>query len=268
MAHGRYDARRALVLDESNAIGTIYLRTQLLDDARLAASVRLQGQLWDKTTRAVARTPNQIASGLFLRSLNDVIDLHEKRRAAVENLVPLPTVELIFLVGCIAAALIGHGCGLDGARRFWPTFLAALVFVSVGALVLDLDRPARGLITVPHPFTAERSLVVTMATNHLDATIARTHTGECEVIHGAYQAGGSDGSVRDPLVQRGCTWPDFRGGRRRHLRRRSAARRGASTAAAVGSVTGADALQLHADLLRARLRRDDAAAHQPRGERG
>lgn len=115
----------------------------------MLASVRLPGQLWDKATRAVARTPNQIASGLFLRSLNDVIDLHEQRRAAVENLVPLPIVELIFLVGCIAAALIGHGCGLDGGRRSWPTSLAALVFVSVAALVLDLDRPARGLIRIP-----------------------------------------------------------------------------------------------------------------------
>lgn len=180
MAQGRYDARRALVLEESNAIGTTYLRTALLDeperselqsllrryvdlrvalhevgfdarrrDALNAASVRLQAQLWDKATRAVARTPNQIASGLFLRSLNDVIDLHEKRRVAVENLVPLPIVELIFFVGCIAAALVGYDCGLDGARRFWPTFLATLVFVSVAALVLDLDRPSRGVIRVP-----------------------------------------------------------------------------------------------------------------------
>jgi hypothetical protein len=180
MAQGRYDARRALVLEESNAIGTTYLRTELLDeperselksllrryvdvrialheagfdrrrrDALLAASVRLHAQLWDTATRAVARTPNQIASGLFLRSLNDVIDLHEKRRVAVENLVPLPIVELIFFVGCIAAALVGYDGGLDGARRFWPTFLATAVFVSVAALVLDLDRPARGLIRVP-----------------------------------------------------------------------------------------------------------------------
>lgn len=180
MAQGRYDARRALVLEESNALGTTWLRTQLLveperselqsllrryvdvrialheagfdgrrRDALMAASVRLQAQLWDNATRAVARTPNQIASGLFLRSLNDVIDLHEKRRVAVENLVPLPIVELIFLVGCIAAALVGYDCGLDGARRFWPTFLATLVFVSVAALVLDLDRPSRGLIRVP-----------------------------------------------------------------------------------------------------------------------
>jgi hypothetical protein len=180
MAEGRYDKRRQLVLAESNAIGTAVLRTSLLaeperselralfrryvddrielhaagpalarHDAAIADSERLQAAMWDSATRASAHTSNEIASGLFLRALNDVIDLHSERVVALENRVPRTIVSLIFLVGVIAAALVGYGCGLDGARKFWLTSLAAIVFVSVGTTVLDLDRPYRGFIKVP-----------------------------------------------------------------------------------------------------------------------
>ena len=97
--------------------------------------------MWDAGVRASAHSSNQIASGLFVGSLNDVIDLQSARLVALENHVPTAIMALIFAVGIIAAALVGYGCGLDGLRKFGLTFLAAGVFVAVGALVIDLDLP-------------------------------------------------------------------------------------------------------------------------------
>ena len=108
MAGSRYDARKKLVLDEANAIETTYLRAELLPkpyraefqdflreyvDARaqiqtgkmeivkqvIVKSEELHNQLWSKV---VTLTENGNSSGtttLFIRSLNDVFDLHAKR---------------------------------------------------------------------------------------------------------------------------------------------------------------------------------------------
>lgn len=110
MAVTRFEARKQLVLDEANAIGTSYLRTRLLpapesteianllreyvavriryadaveDSDRLRATreqaAHLQNEFW---TRAVAygqKDPNAVKAGLLLQSLNQVIDLEAAR---------------------------------------------------------------------------------------------------------------------------------------------------------------------------------------------
>src|SRR6187402_1833203 len=115
MAASRFDARKTLVLDEANAIGTTYLRAAMLPeggnevrdllrqyvDQRVAAvksgnavialkeSEALQGKLWALAVAAGQQHPNSIVVGLFVESLNNVIDLHAKRvTAGLRNRIP------------------------------------------------------------------------------------------------------------------------------------------------------------------------------------
>jgi hypothetical protein len=115
LAAARFDTRRQLLLDEANAIGTTYLRAGMLPDrrenirallrdyvdARLEAvrsgnvtegirrSEHLQGQLWAQAVALGENNPTSIVVGLFVQSLNEVIDLHAKRvTAGLRNRIP------------------------------------------------------------------------------------------------------------------------------------------------------------------------------------
>ena len=179
MSEARYETRKQLVLAESNAIGTTYLRAQLLPepqrretaqlivayvDARLAfheagsnrtrllrasrAAERLQAQLWARGVAAAALDRRAVSTGLFLQSLNEVIDLHEARLVALENRVPGSILLLLLFVAIIACGLIGHGCGLGGNRHIVVTLMTVVVFVAVMLMIVDIDRPDRGLVRV------------------------------------------------------------------------------------------------------------------------
>ena len=115
LAAARFDARRQVLLDEANAIGTTYLRAGMLPEQRdeirsllrtyvdirleavrsdnIAEGVRrsenLQQQLWAHAVAVGDKNPNSIIVGLFVQSLNEVIDLHAKRvQAGVRSRIP------------------------------------------------------------------------------------------------------------------------------------------------------------------------------------
>jgi hypothetical protein len=179
MAMTRFDQRKLMVLDEANAIGTTYLRAQLLpepqrreisdllrryvkvrldfyaagtDDTKLGAvnkaTAQLQAQLWELGRIPSEKDPRAVSYGLFLQSLNEVIDLHNKRLTAVENHVPEIILLLLYFVAVVATGLIGYGCGLGEVRNFFVTVVAAVLIAAVIFVIIDLDRPRRGLIRV------------------------------------------------------------------------------------------------------------------------
>lgn len=167
MAAQRYDARKQLVLQESNAIGTTYLRARLLPEPERAEarrllrayvderlrlndgeSERLHAALWDLAAKSAERDARSVSSGLFIASLNEVIDLHSKRAVAIANHVPESILVLLHAVAALAVGLMGYGCGLGGRRALLPNAIAAVLIAAVMLVIIDLDRPARGLITV------------------------------------------------------------------------------------------------------------------------
>jgi len=179
MALTRFDIRKQLVLDEANAIGTTYLRAQLLPDpARKEVSdllhhyvdVRLefyqagidQGKLqkvdedteklhralWSYAITTGGQDPRAIPTGLFIQSLNEVIDLHSKRMTAMENHVPESVFVLLLVVATLSLGLVGYGAGMGRDRNLLPTVISVLLIASVILLIMDLDRPRRGLIKV------------------------------------------------------------------------------------------------------------------------
>jgi len=179
LAVGRYEARRAAVVAEVNAIGTTYLRAQLLaepvrdrslvllrDYARLAlrlssevpgspamlrtvaAENTIQRQLWELAGQALAAAPVANAPRLYVESLNDVIDQRTVRIGTLGNRVP-PAVLALELLGA-AAALGLLGLYLSVLGRGWlPMLLAAALVTMLLLVTFDLDRPVRGLISIP-----------------------------------------------------------------------------------------------------------------------
>lgn len=109
---------------------------------------QLQNQLWSDAISAVQKDDRMATAGLFIQSLNNVIDTQEKRLAAMENHVPESVLLLLFIVGLVAALGVGYGCGLGAHRNLFSTTMMSLLIVLVITVIIDLDRPRRGWIRV------------------------------------------------------------------------------------------------------------------------
>mgnify|MGYP000863737173 CR=1 FL=1 len=195
MAASRYDARKALVLEEANAIGTAYLRAGMLpaepgrqarrllredaaarlaffaagiDPALLdkanAEAERLEAALWALALDAARDDPRSVSAGQFAEAVNAVIDVHEKRRVALDDHVPEAVLYLLVGLAAATLGLVGYACGLARRRRFGANLVFALLVVLVITTILDLDRPRRGLIEV-----SQASLVRLQASLQRDA---------------------------------------------------------------------------------------------------
>jgi hypothetical protein len=179
MSLNRFERRKQLVVQEANAIGTTYLRSELLpgsdrpavagllrsyvdarldfynlrdDQAQFRAVIdrteKLQDELWSYAANVVKKGDRSATTGLFIQSVNEVIDLHAERVAAMENHVPESVLLLLFFVALMAAVLVGHGCGLAKRRHLLSTSIMALLIGMVIITIIDLDQPHRGLIRV------------------------------------------------------------------------------------------------------------------------
>ncbi len=179
LAVGRYDTRRAEVVNDANAIGTTYLRAQTLPEPMRSRSLTLimrytdvefnlshvvpgsaaanhavaegsalQRQLWSLSAQAVQRQPVATAPRLYEESLNDMIDEQTVRVAGLSNRVPIEVLLLEIIGAAIALALLGLHVGVLG-RGMVAVLLAAAMVSMLLYVTFDLDRPTRGLIQVP-----------------------------------------------------------------------------------------------------------------------
>jgi hypothetical protein len=176
LAATRFDARRMVVLEESNAIGTANLRAGLLPephrsqihklfreyvDVRLAAvqpgvteeaiarSTELHRSLWSQASDVATLDNRSILTGLFVQSLNEVIDLHAKRvMLGLRNRIPSLVWLVLYFMAFVSMAALGYQEGLSGSRRSLAVLALALTFSSVMLLIADLDRPQEGLLRV------------------------------------------------------------------------------------------------------------------------
>jgi hypothetical protein len=172
LAVGRYDTRRAEVVNDANAIGTTYLRAQTLPEPMRSRSLTLimrytdvelhlshavpgsaegsalQRQLWSLAAQAVQQQPVATAPRLYEESLNDMIDEQTVRVAGLSNRVPTEVLLLEIIGAAIALALLGLHVGVLG-RGMVAVLLAAAMVSMLLYVTFDLDRPTRGLIQVP-----------------------------------------------------------------------------------------------------------------------
>jgi hypothetical protein len=175
LAATRFDTRRQVLLDEANAIGTTYLRAGMLPDRReeirtllrayvdarleavqsgdvtegLRRTEHLHNQLWAQAVAMGEHHPTSIVVGLFIQSLNEVIDLHAKRvTAGLRNRIPGAIWVALFAVAVLSLAAMGYHAGLSRSRRSPAELAVAVAFSVVIGLIADLDRPQEGVLKV------------------------------------------------------------------------------------------------------------------------
>jgi uncharacterized membrane protein len=177
MALSRFEARRDALLNEANAIGTTALRARLLPEPHRAETLNLireyveirldiirkasspaalktfiersnaiQEALWQQTKAVAVKDNGMVPTGLFVQSLNEMIDDQQKRLAALRNRIPNVVLLGLFGIAAIAVGFAGYTSGLDAKRTRPPVYIMGLLISVVIVLILDLDRPTSGFI--------------------------------------------------------------------------------------------------------------------------
>jgi hypothetical protein len=173
MALDRYEERRHLVIQEANAIGTAYLRTQLLDephrarlsgllvaytdnrialgtgnhaglDRQLAMNDRLLTDIWAAVTAARDSANAHGITTAILITFNEVIDLDTERKVARQVRVPAPVLMLLYWFLIMTAAVVGYV--LDERRARLGAFVLFVLLSLYVSIIADLNRPASGNI--------------------------------------------------------------------------------------------------------------------------
>ena len=179
MAVGRYDSRRAAVVVEANAIGTAFLRSETIAepqrsesiallrtyvggrirlahlvvdtstfDREVDASSELQRSLWKLAGQALVVSPDGTAVRLYVDSLNTMFDAGSSREAAYHDRIPDSVAYLQIGGSALALGVLGLYLATLG-RRVLSAMLASVLVALILLVAFDLDRPQRGLITVP-----------------------------------------------------------------------------------------------------------------------
>lgn len=73
---------------------------------------------------AVQKNDRMATTGLFIQSLNNVLDTQEKQFAAIENHLPESVLFLLFIIALVATLGIGYGCGLGTHRNLFSTTMS------------------------------------------------------------------------------------------------------------------------------------------------
>ncbi len=176
----RFDSRSEAVVEESNAIGTAYLRTALLGDGQreearqllreyldlrvragryaltetasrqelLDAGNQTLEALWAVVVRAVNADANPVRTGLFVQAVNELIDAYGRRDAALNRHVPELVLLLLYGTFLMIGSIVGYACGIGRHRPSYATYILVGLIVLLVAVIIDLDRPRRGLIEV------------------------------------------------------------------------------------------------------------------------
>ena len=168
--------RRSMVVTEANAVGTAWLRAGFLSEpdlsatrdllqeyveVRLAAAVdptqlesavtrseEIHGELWSIVEDNVRQGNESDIMALFAESINDVIDVHLLRLAAANLRLPRLVGMVLYAATLLSFLLVGVASSSDGKRDTAAMVLFALAFVAVMMIIVDLDRPQQGLLTV------------------------------------------------------------------------------------------------------------------------
>ena len=179
-AASRFDTRRQLIVEETNDIGTAYLRLDLLPvdqqpalrekfrqyvDTRLAVYAklpdiaaakeelakgnRLQGEIWRQAVSA-SRTQgaSPAAPMLLLPALNAMIDITTTRTMAAQMHPPAIIIAMLFGLALASALLAGYAMAAAKSRSWLHMIGFALVTAFAIYVILDMEYPRLGLIRV------------------------------------------------------------------------------------------------------------------------
>ena len=178
-AAARFDARRALAVEEANDIGTAWLRLDLLPasaqpalrakfrayvDARLASYQKLpdlaeaqleqaryttlQDEIWNGAVAACRESGSAPATLLMLPALNQMIDITTTRRMATRMHPPVAIYVTLVLLVLTGSSLAGYGMGIGKSRNWFYTLTFALIMTFALYVILDFEFPRLGFIRI------------------------------------------------------------------------------------------------------------------------
>jgi hypothetical protein len=173
----RADARKQSVVEEANAIGTAFLkadllpepgkseiRDRLLDYARtrvithemvkdpsareqfIGRTMAAQAQLWPATKRALEGNTLGPYESSMVQAVNDVLDAHTRRVTAALDHMPEVVSALLLLIAAVSLAVAAHNAGLSGRMNRWRIGGFTLMLAGLMLVILDFDRPQVGFI--------------------------------------------------------------------------------------------------------------------------
>ncbi|HSB28425.1 MAG TPA: hypothetical protein VLE19_11250 [Pyrinomonadaceae bacterium] len=179
-APSRFDTRRQLIAQEANAIGTAYLRLDLLApdqqpemrrrfrdylDSRLAVyraapdierakselaeSEVMQKEIWKAAVPATLQVnAHPEAAKLLLPALNDMFDITTTRTMAMRIHPPLIIFALLYLLALVCSVLAGYGMAVSKKRSWLHIISFALVAVFSVFVVLEIEYPRSGFMSL------------------------------------------------------------------------------------------------------------------------
>ncbi|MEJ2581768.1 MAG: hypothetical protein P8127_09080 [Acidobacteriota bacterium] len=176
IAIGQHGDRKSMVVTEANAIGTAWLRAGFLGEpdstsvrnllreyveirleaaadvkklpAVVARSEEIHGELWSIIEGSVRQGNNSDIMAIVVESINDVIDVHSLRLAAATMRLPRVLGQILIAATILSFLLVGVASSVDRKRDTVAVVIFALAFVAVLMIMVDLDRPQEGLLTV------------------------------------------------------------------------------------------------------------------------
>ncbi len=179
-AASRFDHRRELIIDETNAIGTAYYRVSLLSeescqlvrekfrryvDSRLefyrrvpdmefatkelANQKELQSEIWNQSVAAtLAPGSHPDAARLLLPALNAMFDIQSTRILNLRIHPPIVIYFLLFTMAFVSSALAGYGMAKAAKRNWFHAIGFAIMLAASVYVIIDLEFPRYGLIRV------------------------------------------------------------------------------------------------------------------------
>jgi hypothetical protein len=176
-ATSRLDTRRQLIVEEANAIGTAYLRLDLLPaaeqpvlrrlfreylesrlrvydkigdqeaiDRELTLGAQIQMQIWQAGLIAASHETSREAVRLLVPALNEMIDVTTARAVALHTYLPPLILLLLLSVALMSGLLAGDAMARRKNRSGMHMILYAAVVALTVYAILDLDQPRSGLI--------------------------------------------------------------------------------------------------------------------------
>ena len=107
---------------------------------RAVLSLRTLSKFWEPLL--------PVTSGLFIQSLNEAFDSFGRRTAALSRHVPELVLFLLYGTFMMTGGVVGFAAGFAGHRPSLVTYILIALIVVLAFIIIDLDRPRRGLIKV------------------------------------------------------------------------------------------------------------------------
>jgi hypothetical protein len=175
----RFDQRRMLIIDEANAIGTAYLRVDLLpDDAQPSIrryfreyietrielyrnlsdknkaaeleqrTAALQMKIWKSSVIASRQSGDISASILLMPALNSMIDIYSTRTAIRQIHQPSIVFIVMIILALVCSLITGFGMSIRKSRSWIHLIGFVVVMLITIIVIIDLEFPRAGFIRI------------------------------------------------------------------------------------------------------------------------